>query len=118
MTNFDDSFIITGGWRSSLESIRRKISALTREPAVYYVGRTSGADPITAMKTRYDDYKKVNLLSRMYAVYGSSSESSTKNMEDDLAKYYYDHGGCLNRVPDKRGRTGSGPYFYVYVATR
>jgi hypothetical protein len=65
---FSDRFILTGGWRASLETVRRKISALTREPAVYYIGRTSGTSAIKAMKTRYDDFKKGYLLGSMYAV--------------------------------------------------
>lgn len=111
-----DNFMITSRWQSSLETIPRKVSALSREPALYYIGRTSGTNAKKALTTRYDDFKKSYQPNSMYAVFKSSSESATGQMERALVDYYYGHGLCINRVPDGRGKTGAGPYYFVYVA--
>lgn len=106
----------TGGWRDERETVRRKVSALTRDFRSMWIGIASqGANGVQGRwNAKYKDLGMKNIA----IVYLTTSDSFRKNLEDDLTDFYglKSNGGLLdNEVLGGGGGYGSPPYA-VYVA--
>jgi hypothetical protein len=101
----------------------RSISAITRADRsvfLYYVGVASGTDYLSALKRRIDDKKLEYHTNRMYLLYQSSSENNTRRLEADLVQHIVNVKGddrLWNGTGGGGGRHGSGPLYYLYLAT-
>lgn len=106
-----------------LPTLVRSISAIARSDRpvfLFYVGVASGADYLSALKRRIDDKKLSYHTSRMYLMYRSASETNTRMLEAELVRHFQ------NVKADERnwnatggggGRRGSGPWYFLYLAT-
>lgn len=112
---------MTGGKLDVQDALIRSIAAYCREDrnvVKMYIGIGSGSDAISAMKRRYDDFKRDEDINHMVALYSSSSEGNSKEMEKALCDYFYLHGRHINRAPGGGGRPSGGPCYYIYLAMR
>jgi hypothetical protein len=112
---------MTGGKLAVVESLKRSIAAFARADSnvkKMYIGIASGEDAVSAMKRRVDDYKLEEGINEMVALYQSSSEGNTREVEDALVEYFDSHGRCINRTGGGGGRRSAGPNYYVYLALR
>lgn len=101
----------SGGWRASEETVRRKVSALTRNFSSMWVGIASNGS--SGMRDRWNaKYKGLGMTS-IACVYTTTSDSFRKEMEKSLTSFY----GTLldNAVGGGGGSSGTAPYA-VYVA--
>ena len=113
----------TGHRNVILPTLIRSISQITRADRgvfLYYVGVASGLDYLSALKRRIDDKKLSYATNRMYLIYGSGSETNTRTLETYLVDHYqyikFDE-RIWNTATGGGGRRGSGPNFYLYLAT-
>ena len=112
---------MTGGKSAVLEALTRRIAAYAREDSnvkKMYIGIASGGDADSALRRRYDDYKAEEGITEMVAIYVSSSEGNTRDVEDALVAYFDSHSRCINRTGGGGGRPSAGPNYYVYLALR
>lgn len=118
--SFDDE-CLTGGKLQVMEPLIRKVAQYCRgdrNVKKMYIGIASGSDAVAAMKRRYDDYKAEEGLNHMVAIYQSTSQINSREVEGELCEYFQDHGANINRTGGGGGRDSSGPSFYVYLAMR
>merc|ERR1711907_449984 len=112
---------MTGGKHAVLSSLIRSVAAYCREDSnvkKMYIGIASGDDAKAAMKRRYDEYKEDEGLNHMVALYASSSEENTRDVEAALEEYFRKNGRNINRTGGGGGRPSAGPNYYVYLAMR
>jgi hypothetical protein len=102
----------TGGWRDRLETVRRKISGLTRGGIPFWVGITS--DGMAGVHRRWDAKYRGLGMTNIAAVYETSSDEFCRRMEEDLVKYYEERADNL-ASGGAGGRSDKKPYI-VYVA--
>ena len=113
----------TGHRNVIFPTLVRSVSAICRADRavfLYYVGVASGYDYLSALKSRIDDKKLAFLTNRMYLLYQSSSETNTRTLEAQLVdhfQYVKSDMRVWNSTGGGGGRRGSGPYYYVYLAT-
>ncbi len=105
------------------DTIQRSVTQICREGrgvGAFYIGIASGPDYYFALSRRIDAKKMDRGVTDMYLLYQSSSERNTC----DLERWLIDHFREIK--PDDRlwnsaigggGRPGSGPYFFLYLAT-
>ncbi len=103
--------------------LRTSIGAYTRNGKKFYIGVTSGPSTredniISAMKTRYDEYKRSKGINRMIAIFKTKSERRCKQVETELIEYYKDYDGLLNERGGGGGRVGSETWKFVYIGIR
>lgn len=117
-----DSYF-TGHRNLILPTLIRSVSAITRADRpvfLFYVGVASGPDYLSALKRRIDDKKLSYHTSRMYLMYESGSETNTRALEAELVRYFQEikaDDRLWNGTGGGGGRRGSGPYYYLYLAT-
>lgn len=102
----------TGGWRDSCETVRRKISALTRGGAAFWVGITSDGEE--GVHRRWNAKYRGLGMTNIAAVYKTSSDAFCRAMEADLVTFYGDAADNL-AGGGGGGRSDKKPYI-VYVA--
>lgn len=113
----------TGHRNVILPTLIRSVSAICRTDRavfLYYVGVASGYDYHSALKSRIDEKKLSFLTNRMYLLYQSSSETNTRRLEAQLVdhfQYVKSDIRVWNSTGGGGGRRGSGPYYFVYLAT-
>ena len=117
-----DSYF-TGHPSMIFSTLVRSISAICRfdRPVyLYYIGVASGCDYYSALSRRVDEKKLEYQTTRMNLIYQSSSEQNTRLLEKQLVKRFQ-HVKADDRVWNSTGggggRRGSGPLFFLYLAT-
>lgn len=89
-----------------------------------YIGIASGDNADSAMKRRYDKFKKDEGINEVIAIYKTPSEKHCKDTERMLvkdAKLYvkpFAPQKVINRAAGGAGRPSRQPRFYVYLALR
>ena len=83
----------------------------------FYIGITSGTDPISAMIRRRtgDHYKDLHGINLMIAIYESQDQNDCRYMEQELVNKYENYPNKLNRRRGGGGRPTSQPWSYVYL---
>jgi hypothetical protein len=113
----------TGHRTQILPTLIRSVSAICRYDRtvyLYYVGVASGYDYLSALKSRIDNKKLEYDTNRMYLLYRSSSETSTRWLEAELVDHFRnvrEDDRVWNSVGGGGGRRGSGPHYFIYLAT-
>ncbi len=117
-----DSYF-TGHPSMIFSTLVRSISAICRfdRPVyLYYIGIASGYDYYSALARRIDQKKLEYQTTRMNLIYQSSSERHTRQLEANLVdhfQYIKADDRVWNSTGGGGGRRGSGPRFYLYLAT-
>ena len=121
-TDFDVDAVMTGGKLAVLETLKRRVAGFCRADSnvkKMYIGIASGTDARSAMARRFDDYKREEGINLMIALYASSSQDSTREVEDELVRHFdMVHPRCINRTGGGGGRGSAGPVYFVYLAVR
>eukprot|EP01039_Chlorochromonas_danica_P002208 gene2208-2411_t len=103
----------SGGWIDQSETVKRKISALTREYNSMWIGIASDGE--TGLRERWNQkYKRLN-MKHIVAVYVTESDSFRKKMEALLIEFYRDH--VDNERGGGGGPIGSPPYLNEFNAS-
>ncbi|MBL8306374.1 MAG: hypothetical protein JNM33_06735 [Rubrivivax sp.] len=113
---------VSGGKFAVLETLTRTVAAVCREDSTVrklYIGIASGPDASSALKRRFDKYKKDQGINEMILLYESSSQAFCREVERYLETYFSDnHPDIINRTGGGAGRESSQPWHYVYLAVR
>ena len=92
-------------------TVRRSISALTRDARKIWIGIASNGDE--GCRDRWNQKYKGLGMRHMAAIYTTSSERFRRNMEDDLIEFY---GDLVENMVGGGGGPDGTPPFTVYVA--
>lgn len=118
---FSDETVRKGRPNEILETLKRSVAQYCRvdsDVETMYIGKTSGDNPRTAMKSRYDKYKKENGLDRMIPLYETDKSCDCDEVERKLVKYFKRHEKNINRKRGGGGRHSDRRKFYVYLALK
>ena len=112
------------GWPSEkLETLKRSVAQYCRrdyDVTKMYIGKASGRYPEAAMKQRYDDFKRKKGFNRMIAIYETTSEKNSNEVERELIDHFEDRkkGIIINKRGGGGGPPSEGPNYYVYLALK
>lgn len=104
---FDEGNITTGAPSQAISTLRRRISAFTRDGTPFKIGITS--DPYRR-KSQYEDDTDYD---EMIVLYRTSSDRYQRQLEQTLIDDYWDE--CDNSIQGGGGRPASGPSYYLYI---
>ena len=105
----------------TMGKLKKHIEGFAKGATVEYIGKTSGNNAISAMKSRVDEYKRDNLhINEMRLLYETSSEDDAYKVESELVNYSQNFHKDINknRVSGGGGRSSSASKQFVYVAYR
>lgn len=102
----------TGIWNEKSETVKRKVSAWTRNYNSMWIGITSNGEK--GLRQRWNDKYKGLGMTQIAAVYETSSEEFRRKMEKELTEFYKEHAD--NVAPGGGGRNAGNPPLLVYVA--
>ena len=101
---FDD--VTTGAPSQAISTLRRRISAYTRDGTLFKIGITNNP---SRRKSQYEDDTDYD---EMIVLYRTSSDSFQRQLEQTLIVDYWDR--CDNSIQGGGGRPTNGPY-YLYI---
>ena len=101
-----------------LETLKKKMNDYCEEATVEYIGKASGEDPMSALKSRVDKTKRRLRINKMRLLYETENEDNAFTVEDALVSYSTRNHADKNE--NKRagggGRKSNAPKHYVYAA--
>lgn len=85
-----------------------------------YIGIASGDNDRSAMRRRYDEFKREEGINEVIAIYETSDDQDCRDTEKELVDYSktYMSEKVINRRSGGSGRPSSKLRFYVYLALR
>ncbi len=117
-----DEWSWTGHPSQVITTLKKSISNTVRVKDVeaFYIGVASGVEYKSALKTRYDDYKKGWGCNEIWNLYSSTSKPNTLSLERQLVDHYWEFEGFQNRISGGGGGTTSkrGNFLYLALARR
>ena len=107
---------LTGGRHAVFESVKRRVSQLTRTRTTMWIGIASNG-VVDGCRARWNAKYKAEGMQHMAAVYRTNSERFRRDLETDLVEFYknVDDVRIDNVARGGAGREGTPP-FVVYVA--
>ena len=104
----------------NLESCKEYVERYAAKTRVelFYIGIASGEDEVSAMKGRYDKFKKDEGINEAIAIYRARTQPPCRKMEKDLIDHFKCHTKIWNRRRGGGGRDSEQLNYYVYLALR